>query len=94
MAMRKTGQDDKSKVLDTVFRGREAQVFSDHMEKTGKVLGDFTDEERKAFEADLNEARRVELNEQNARESALDRTADEQDTAERVEEDESEERNR
>lgn len=44
-----------------VLRGLEAQALNDHFAKTGKrAVSDFSDEERKALDADLAEARRQE----------------------------------
>ena len=41
----------------TVLRGAEAAVLSDHVVKTGKKVSDFSAEELKALDADLQAAR-------------------------------------
>lgn len=52
-----------------VLRGRAAHVLNRHFKKTGKAaVSDFSDDERKEFDADLKEAQKKDDEEQKAAE--------------------------
>jgi len=55
MSMKKTGDA----VPAQVFTGEEAVVLNEHLQKRGKALSDFTDNQREELDRDL-EAVRVE----------------------------------
>ena len=53
MAMKKTGEA----VPAEVFTGEEAVVLNEHLQKRGKALSDFTENQREELEADLEATR-------------------------------------
>jgi hypothetical protein len=56
MAMKKTGDA----VPAEVFTGEEAVVLNTHLQKRGKALSDFTDNQRDELEADLAKVRETQ----------------------------------
>ena len=56
MAMKKYGDSKKAQV----FRGREAVVLNEHIQRHGKALSDFTEKQLEAFHADLESIREAE----------------------------------
>lgn len=59
MAMQKTGESESFEVLG----GLQADTLNDHLSKTGKrSVSDFSEDERKALETDLEDARKQEGN--------------------------------
>lgn len=57
MAMKKIGTPEK---IENVFSGCEASVLNDHLQRIGKALADFSDDERADLDADLNAVRESE----------------------------------
>lgn len=53
MAMQKFGDSEPAEV----FRGREASVVSEHIQKHGKAVSDFDDNQKSALNADLEAVR-------------------------------------
>lgn len=62
MAMQKFGDSEPAEV----FRGREANVVSEHIQKHGKAVSDFDDNEKSALDADLSAVREEEKAEREA----------------------------
>jgi hypothetical protein len=40
-----------------IFTGKQAAVVNDHLRRHGKALSDFTEDERKALDVDLDNAK-------------------------------------
>lgn len=69
---------NKSEGKLDVLTGRQAHVLNSHFQRTGKTdLGAFSEDERKAFDADLASARKQDEAEQKELFAAQDKAADE-----------------
>lgn len=56
MALQKFGDAESAEV----FRGREAAVVTSHMQRLGKAVSDFDDNEKQALQAELESVREPE----------------------------------
>lgn len=54
MAMRKTGDASK---IDVAYFGEEATIVNEHLRKVGKSVSDFSADEKKALNKELEEFR-------------------------------------